>query len=123
MIGGQGAGRIGARGVACQCERLTTTAAPVDLPLAARSAWFGHPILALAPGDSAITEVLNMVGDRAETCTPDDPEAIAAALLRLIARRRNGYAELGGSNGDGPLTQFTRREQVSRIAKLLSTRP
>jgi glycosyltransferase involved in cell wall biosynthesis len=83
----------------------------------------GHPILALAPGDGAIAEVLNAAGHRAETCPPDDPEAIAAALLRLIARHRNGTAEPGGQNGDGPLAQFTRREQVGRIAKLLGTRP
>jgi glycosyltransferase involved in cell wall biosynthesis len=85
----------------------------------------GRPVLALAPRQSAIAESLSSSGVDHEVCDPENPEDIAAALLRLAQRRHD--APRPGAAGDGPITQFYRREQVGRIAGLLAeaapTRP
>ena len=71
----------------------------------------GRPILALAPKRGAIHDVVQQGGVPGEVCDPDDPQAIADAVIRLESKSR--HAAVGGS------TVFHRREQVSRIARLI----
>ncbi|HYT90546.1 MAG TPA: glycosyltransferase family 4 protein [Gemmataceae bacterium] len=82
----------------------------------------GQPVLALAPRRSAIAEMLGRSGADGEVCDPEDPEEIASAITRLV-RRRNGSPAGARAAGGGPITQFYRREQVSRIAGLLTGTP
>jgi glycosyltransferase involved in cell wall biosynthesis len=77
----------------------------------------GRPILALVP-DSEAADLVRDLG-WGEVAPPDDPEAIAAALLRLLERHRAGqlltaYPRRGRE-------QFERRTQAHAVAALLDT--
>jgi glycosyltransferase involved in cell wall biosynthesis len=78
----------------------------------------GQPVLALAPQNSAIAEILALSGN-GEVCDPEDPEQIASAIAGITARRDRPAAPTSGSN---PISQLYRREQVARIAALLRGR-
>lgn len=81
----------------------------------------GRPVLALAPRQSAIADILSQSGADAEICEPEDVGEIASAIARLEARRA---AARDGSSAtqNASITQFHRREQVGRIAALLAGR-
>jgi glycosyltransferase involved in cell wall biosynthesis len=85
----------------------------------------GRPVLALAPKQSSIAEMMASLGPLGAVCDPDDPEQIAAAIQSLATRHlsesthpaRNGtYHDLSVT-----LARFHRREQVGQIARLLET--
>ncbi len=78
----------------------------------------GKPVLALAPRRSAIADMMARSGIEGEVCDPDDPQQIAAAIRRMAARRKDCAGQPQAADA-GPMTQFYRREQVARIAKLL----
>ncbi len=76
----------------------------------------GRPILALVP-ESEAADLVRDLG-WGEVAPPDDPEAIAAALRRLLAAKRSGrlvesYAMRGRE-------QFERRSQAESLAALLA---
>jgi len=82
----------------------------------------GKPVLALAPRQSAIAEVMAAIGPLGELCDPDDPHQIADGILAMAARRPSDTAGLGGNGagrGQSPLAHFHRREQVGRLVRLL----
>jgi glycosyltransferase involved in cell wall biosynthesis len=80
----------------------------------------GRPVLALAPDASAIGEVMRRSGVVGELCNPEDPEAIAAAILRLgeAVRGPTATSTANGVNGHD-VASFHRREQVGQISRLL----
>jgi glycosyltransferase involved in cell wall biosynthesis len=79
----------------------------------------GQPMLALAPENGGIAEVVGRCGIRSELCDPDDPEHVAAGIARLDSWV--GAPDGGGASGcRGDATApFHRRVQVGRIAELL----
>ncbi len=79
----------------------------------------GRPVLALASPQSAIADVIRRAGIRGEVCDPDDPEQIAAAVLRLAARPNGCVREQGSGSARVTLGEYDRRRQVGRIAELL----
>src|SRR5262249_30350113 len=81
----------------------------------------GRPVLALAPQESAIADVMSKSGITGEVCDPDDPEKIAQAIRRLASLRGKPAAKPNHTNTSS-LLQFTRRDQVRRIAQLLHNR-
>jgi len=76
----------------------------------------GRPILALAPREGAIADVLGQSAAPSELCDPDDPREVAEAIRRLAEK-------LGQTAGDTAEptrnSRFHRREQVARMAELL----
>lgn len=74
----------------------------------------GRPILALAPADSAIADVITRSGIAGTICDPDDPSQIADAIERITLSKTVMTPEHAET-----LRQFTRREQVRRIGELL----
>src|SRR5262249_7532073 len=85
----------------------------------------GKPVLAMAPKQSAITEVVKLMGSAAEMCDPDDPEQIAAAVQRLadtVEKRRSATPDNGSAtaSSSSAVACFHRRPQVRRLAELLS---
>jgi hypothetical protein len=79
----------------------------------------GRPVLALAPQDSAIADIMARSGARGEVCDPDNPVQILAAIRHIASSEREGGNGSQPTGGLDSLTQFTRREQVGRIAELL----
>src|SRR5262249_3963946 len=67
----------------------------------------GRPVLALAPRQSAIADMIARSGITGEVCDPDDPQQIASAILRLAARQSSPLREPHAPAG-GPMTQFHR---------------
>jgi glycosyltransferase involved in cell wall biosynthesis len=76
----------------------------------------GKPLLALAPPQGAIIEMIEQSRFPAEVCDPDDPEAISTAIARLVARHIETAPTANAANGS--LAQFYRRAQVERLANL-----
>jgi glycosyltransferase involved in cell wall biosynthesis len=84
----------------------------------------GRPVLALAPRQSAIAEVMASLGSLGAVCDPDDAEQIAAAIQALAARCQPApFTAPVTANGhsNGTPTHYHRREQVGRLAALLDT--
>lgn len=77
----------------------------------------GRPILALVP-DSEAADLVRGLG-WGEVAPAEDPEAIAAALLRLLAHKRAG--RLGTAYAMRDRGQFERRTQTAALARLLDT--
>jgi glycosyltransferase involved in cell wall biosynthesis len=76
----------------------------------------GRPILALVP-ESEAADLVRGLG-WGEVALPDDPEAIAAALERLLAHKRAGrLASIYPMRGR---EQFERRAQTENLAALLA---
>jgi glycosyltransferase involved in cell wall biosynthesis len=75
----------------------------------------GRPILGLVP-DSEAADLIRDLG-WGEVVPPDDPEAIAAALQRLLALKRQG--RLQGAYPMRGRDQFERRRQAAALAALL----
>jgi glycosyltransferase involved in cell wall biosynthesis len=76
----------------------------------------GRPILALVP-DSEAADLVRDLG-WGEVAPPDDPEAIAAALARLLAHKRAG--RLQDAYPRRGRERFERRTQASEIAAILT---
>ena len=78
----------------------------------------GRPILALAPRNSAIADIVAEVGGPIAICDPDDPEQIAAAIVELESRLNLGDGDRAKGVGTAN-SRFHRREQVGRLVELL----
>jgi glycosyltransferase involved in cell wall biosynthesis len=77
----------------------------------------GRPILALVPESEAADLVRDL--DWGEVAPPDDVEAIAAALLRLVEHKRAG--RLGRAYACRGRERFERPAQAAQIAGLLDS--
>jgi glycosyltransferase involved in cell wall biosynthesis len=77
----------------------------------------GRPILALVP-DSEAADLVRDLG-WGEVAPPDDPEAIAAALLRFLAHKRAG--RLQSTYPMRGRERFERAAQTAEIAAILDT--
>jgi glycosyltransferase involved in cell wall biosynthesis len=75
----------------------------------------GRPILALVPECEAADLV--RAGKWGEVAPPDDPDAIAAALLRLLSHQRAGT--LAQAYPGGARAAFERPAQAGELAHLL----
>lgn len=80
----------------------------------------GRPILALAPPQSAIADIMARAGNPGELCEPDDPQAIARAIERMAASANGSSSLDSAGNCFESLKQFHRRDQVGQIADLLN---
>jgi glycosyltransferase involved in cell wall biosynthesis len=81
----------------------------------------GRPILALAPRQSAIADIMTRAGNPGEVCEPGDPEGIARAIERMAAKAKGSPDSAGAGNCPDFLRQFHRREQIGQIADLLES--
>jgi hypothetical protein len=79
----------------------------------------GHPILALAPRDSAIADVMRKIPKCGEVCDPQDPEQIATALLQMTQTRSAASPSPQVAELDPFRCRFARPQQVGQIAALL----
>src|SRR5262249_38340104 len=79
----------------------------------------GRAVLALAPRDSAIADIMARSGARGEVCDPDNPEQILAAIRRIASSEEVEENVSRRTRAEDSLSQCTRREQVGRIAELL----
>ncbi|WP_074307091.1 glycosyltransferase [Singulisphaera sp. GP187] len=80
-----------------------------------------RPLLALAPQHSAIADIIAKSGALGRVCDPDDPIAIANAVLSLSRFSVTSVAD-SCPIVEREIDQFDRRKQVAIIASLLNSK-